>query len=252
MNKYRDKKVVIFGLGTYEKGAGISAALFLARKGAKLLITDSKTKKQLSHQIKKLEKYTLDKSGKKNIEYVLGKHRNQDFVNIDFVFKNPSVPKHSEYLEIARKNNIPVINDWTIYFEEKPGNILIGITGTKGKSVTTALIHHIIKTAGKDVVLCGNIGQSPIAILKKIKKNTIVVAELSSWSLQQFDRSPHIAVLTNLMPDHLDKYKNLREYYDDKRRIYKFQKPGDHIIKYLEMDVFPFLQNSGGFSTAIQ
>ncbi|MDP2910118.1 MAG: UDP-N-acetylmuramoyl-L-alanine--D-glutamate ligase [bacterium] len=220
---FKNKKVVIFGLGIYEKGSGISAALFFAKKGAKLLITDLKTKKELRLQLKQLKKY-------KNIKYVLGRHRKKDFKNADFIFKNPGVPKDSLYLKTARQNKIPIINDWTIFFEKKPNNLLIGVTGTKGKSTTTALIYEILKAAKKDAVLCGNIGQSPLAILNKIKKNTIVVAELSSWLLQEFKNSPQIAVITNLMPDHLDKYKNKRDYYKDKANIFRFQSKNDYLI----------------------
>ena len=223
---FKNKKIVIFGLGNYKDGSGISAALFFAKEDAKLTITDLKTKKELSPQLKRLKKY-------KNIRYVLGKHRMQDFQGADYIFKNPSVPKNSPYLQIARKNKIPIINDWTVFFDRRPANLLIGITGSKGKSTAAALIYHILKTAKKDVVLCGNIGQSPLSMLNKIKKDTIVIAELSSWLLHEFEfvkKSPQIAVITNLMPDHLDKYKNIKEYYRDKENIFRFQKPGNYLI----------------------
>ncbi len=163
---FKNKKIVLMGLGNYEDGSGISAALFFAKEGAKLLITDLKTKKDLENQIKRLKKFH-------NIKYILGKHKTQDFKSADYIFKNPGVPKDSPYLKIAKKNKIPIINDWTVFFDRRPANLLIGITGSKGKSTATALIYRILKTAKKDVVLCGNIGQSPIAILNKIKKNTI-------------------------------------------------------------------------------
>jgi len=223
---FKDKKVVLMGLGNYKDGSGISAALFFARNNAKLLITDLQSKKELAPQIKKLKKFP-------NIKYILGRHREDDFKNADYIFKNPSVPKDSPYLKIARQNKIPVINDWTIFFEERPGNLLIGITGSKGKSTTTALIYQLLKIAKKDVVLCGNIGKSPLAVLQKIKKDTIIVAELSSWLLQEFKsikHSPRISVITNLMPEHLDKYKNIREYYGDKENIFRFQRPNDYLI----------------------
>jgi len=237
------------GLGSYGDGSGISAALFFARRGANLLITDLRKEKELEKQLKKLDKfYSLGQ-----IEYVLDKHRKKDFEKADLVFKNPGVPKSSPYLKIARENKIPIINDWTIFFEERPNNLLIGITGTKGKSTTATLIYEILKNVDKDVVLCGNIGKSPLAILNKIKpaepacpvgrrdkEGTIVVAELSSWLLREFKtirkpacrigRSPQIAVVTNLMPEHLDKYKSLREYYGDKENIFKFQKKDDWLI----------------------
>jgi UDP-N-acetylmuramoylalanine--D-glutamate ligase len=222
--KFHNKKIVIFGLGNYKNGSGVSAAVFFAKRGAKLLITDLKTKKQLENSVKKLSKY------KKQITYVFGRHREKDFEKADFVFKNPGVRKDSPYLKIAAKNGAQIINDWTIYFLERPDNMLIGITGTKGKSTATMLIYEFLKNAGKDAVLCGNIGKSPLAILNRIKKDTVVVAELSSWLLQEFKTSPRIAVVTNLMPDHMDKYNSLREYYRDKENIFRFQKKNDFLL----------------------
>lgn len=226
---FENKKVVLMGLGINEKGSGISSALFFLCRGANLLITDLGPEKDLKKQLKKLDKFRS--AGR--IEYVLGKHRKKDFRKADFIFKNPSVPKNSPYLKIARENKIPIINDWTVFFEERPDNLLVGITGTKGKSVIATLVYEILKAAGLPVVLCGNIGKSPLAILDKIKKETIVVAELSSWLLQEFKtvkKSPQIAVVTNLMPEHLDKYKSLREYYGDKENIFKFQKKNDWLV----------------------
>ena len=230
---FKNKKIVLMGLGSYEKGSGISAALFFLKKDAKLVITDLKKEKDLKHQLKRLKKSASGGKKFRNIRYVLGRHCEKDFQNADYIFKNPGVPKNSPYLQIARKNKIPIINDWTIFFDRRPDNLLIGITGSKGKSTTAALIYHILKTAKKDVVLCGNIGQSPLAVLDKINKKTIVVAELSSWLLQEFEnirKSPQIAVITNLMPDHLDKYKNIKEYYSDKANIFRFQKTNDYLI----------------------
>ncbi len=226
---FKGKKVVIMGLGSNEGGSGISSALFFLRRGANLLITDLRKEEEFKKQLTKLEKFRT--AGR--VEYVFGRHRKKDFKKADIIFKNPGVPKDSPYLKTARENGIPIINDWTIFFEERPNNLLIGITGTKGKSVTAALIYEMLKNSGADAVLCGNIGKSPLAILNKIKKDTIVVAELSSWLLQEFKtikKSPRIAVVTNLMPEHLDKYKSLREYYGDKENIFKFQKKDDWLI----------------------
>ena len=222
----KSKKVTIMGLGSYREGSGILAASFFASSGAKVTVTDLRKKEELKSQIKKLKTF-------KNIEYVLGRHRKDDFKCKDFIFKNPSVPKDSPYLKIARKNKIPIINDWIIFLEKYPDNLLVGITGTKGKSTITTLIYEILKRSDSDVILCGNIGKSPLAFLGKIRKDTIIVAELSSWALQEFEgikKSPHISVVTNLMPDHLDKYKNVREYYKDKENIFRFQKSDDYLV----------------------
>lgn len=221
---FKDKKVVIMGLGNYEHGSGVSAALLFARARARVLITDLSSEKQLARQIKRLKKYS-------NIEFVLGEHRDKDFENSDFIIKNPSVPKGSRYLKIAGKNKIPIYNDWSVFLKLK-NNFLVGVTGSKGKSTTTTLINEFLKEKYK-THLCGNIGVSPLAILYKIKKNDILVAELSSWGLQGFEavrKSPNISVVTNLFPEHLNKYKNLEEYYKDKDNIFRFQSLEDYLI----------------------
>lgn len=211
------------GLGSYQKGSGISTAVFFANKGANLLITDLRKKKELQSQLNKLKKF-------KKIKYILGKHSKEDFKKADLIFQNPSVPDTSPYLEIAKKNKIPIINDWTIFLDVFD-NFLIGVTGTRGKSTTTTLIYEIIKSERKNVLLCGNIGNSPLHDFNQIKKDTIIVAELSSWLLRGFkNKSPNIGVLTNLMPDHQDKYKSLRDYYKDKETIFKFQDKNDYLI----------------------
>ncbi|MDE2144776.1 MAG: UDP-N-acetylmuramoyl-L-alanine--D-glutamate ligase [Patescibacteria group bacterium] len=225
--EYRGKKIVVMGLGGYRDGSGITAALYFAKSGAKeVLVTDLKSEDELREQIKRLKKF-------KNVRFVFGKHREKDFEKADIVFQNPSVPDSSPYLSIARKNGTPIMNDWSAFLE-KNGNFLIGVTGTRGKSTTTALIYEIIKNASKrKVFLCGNIGVSPLKYADQIKKDDVVVAELSSWLLRGFravKKSPNIAVLTNLLKDHLDKYDSLEAYYKDKENIFLFQKKKDVLV----------------------
>ncbi len=221
---FKNKKVIVMGLGTYKNGSGIASALFLAKNGADVLVTDLRSKKELSEQLKKLKKY-------KNIKYVLGKHKEEDFKKCDIVVKNPAVPKDSKFIKIAKKHGAKIHNDWSLFLLEKD-NFLVGVTGTRGKSTTATLIYEFLKNESL-VHLCGNIGVSPLAIFSKIKRGDLVVAELSSWLLNSFKevrRSPNISVITNLMPDHQDKYKSLKEYYADKKNIFKYQKKDDILI----------------------
>ncbi|MCR4284220.1 MAG: UDP-N-acetylmuramoyl-L-alanine--D-glutamate ligase [Parcubacteria group bacterium] len=223
-NKFKNKRVVVMGLGGYGDGSGISAALFFARVGARVLVTDLKKEEDLRHQIKKLNKF-------KNIQYFFGGHREKDFQRADLIFQNPSVPDSSVYLKIARENNIPIINDWSLFLDNND-NFLIGVTGSKGKSTTTSLVYEFIKKKNK-AILCGNIGVSPLKYMDKIKKEDVVVAEFSSWLLRGLlpaKKSPNIAVITNLKSDHLDKYKSLEDYHNDKKIIFKFQGPQDFLI----------------------
>lgn len=226
--KYEDKRIVVMGLGGYRDGSGITAALYFAKSGAKkVLVTDLKNEEELESQVERLRKF-------RNVEFVLGRHRKTDFEKADIVFQNPSVPDSSPYLKIARKRGVPIINDWSVFLERNQ-NFLIGVTGTRGKSTTAALIYEIIKLAAgnRKVFLCGNIGVSPLKYMNGVRKDDVVVAELSSWLLRGFravKRSPNIAVLTNLLADHQDKYDSLESYYKDKDNIFLFQNKDDFIV----------------------
>jgi len=217
------------GLGLH--GGGVGVVKFLAQQGAKILVTDLKTKKELKESIEKLKKYHAYRQAGK-IKYILGKHRVRDFKNADLIIKNPGVPRNSEYLKIAKKNKIPIETDIGLFFELCPSKNIIGVTGTKGKSTAATLIYEILKTKYK-TILAGNIRTSVLEELPKITKNTIVVLELSSWQLEDIEPhkiSPHIAVITNIMQDHLNRYKGIRDYIKSKKIIFKFQKPDDILI----------------------
>jgi len=212
----------VMGLGLH--GGGEGAARFFTKQGAKVLVTDLRARKELKESIKKLQGYS--------IKYVLGKHRTEDFKNADLIIKNPAVPKDSKYLKIAIKNKVPIETDIGLFFELCPWQKIIGITGTKGKSTTVTLIAKLLKTRYK-VILAGNIRASALEELPRITKNTIVVLELSSWQLEDLKKhkkSPHIAIITNIMPDHLNRHKGMRDYIEAKKLIFKFQKPEDLLI----------------------
>ena len=217
------------GLGLLGRGAGDIA--FLASSGADVLVTDLKSEKQLASPLKELRKF-------KNIRYVLGEHRLEDFRERDLVLKAAGVPMDSVYIREAKKHDIPVKMSTSLFAELSQATI-IGITGTRGKSTVTHLIYDILKMAyvGKKqkVYLGGNVrGVSTLAMLPKTKKGDIVVLELDSWQLQGFGGSkisPHIAVFTTFMRDHMNYYKNsMKIYFDDKANIYKFQKKTDMLI----------------------
>jgi UDP-N-acetylmuramoylalanine--D-glutamate ligase len=220
MNKvFKDKKVLIMGLGL--NGGGVSSAKFFYNQGADILVTDLKTEIQLKESLEKLKKIKA--------EYVLGKHREENFKTADIIIKNPDVPNSSPYLDIARKNNIPIETP-TSFFLKSTKSFIIGITGTKGKSTTSALIYSFLKSKYKNVFLAGNIGLSPFEIIGKAKKGSYVVLELSSFELENLKQSPDIAVITNILPDHLNRYKDMSEYADSKKIIFKYQDKKDYLI----------------------
>lgn len=219
---FKNKRVTVMGLGLHSGGVGV--VRFLNRVGSKILVTDLKSKDELKESIDELKDVP--------VKYVLGQHRVEDFKNTDMIIKNPAVPENSKHLAVARENKVPIETEMGIFFELCPATI-IGVTGTKGKSTTAYLISKILKKRQKDVFLGGNIRISALANLDKIKKTSLVVLELSSWQLQglqKHKKSPQVAVITCLMPDHLNRYKNMEEYIADKKLIFQFQKPNDFLL----------------------
>jgi len=223
MIDFKNKKITIMGLGLH--GGGLAVTKFLARMGAKITVTDLKNEKQLKPSIERLKAF--------RIKYVLGQHRLSDFQKADLIIQNPGVRRDSIYLKAARKNKIPIETDLSLFLKLCLAKNIIGITGTKGKSTTTALIYKILKKFRADSVLGGNIRISPLEFLKKIKKETPVVLELSSWQLEglaEHKLSPNFAVITNVLIDHLNTYKGFNDYRQAKELIFKFQKANDVLV----------------------
>jgi len=227
---FKNKKVTIMGLGI--SGGGVGAAEFFAKAGARVLVTDLKTRGKLRESLGRLKGLS--------IRYVLGRHRKEDFENADLIIKNPGVPNESKFLALAKKSGVPIETDVGIFFDLCPAPV-VGVTGTKGKSTTAFLIHQILKRKYKNAVLGGNIGKSVLEVLPKIKKGGLaspsqggpVILELSSFQLEALaekKKSPHIAVITNIFPDHLNRYSSFAQYAKAKMNIFRFQKPEDFLI----------------------
>lgn len=140
----------------------------------------------------------------------------------DVVFKSPGIVLESEAL-CCRCMLVSQVEVLLQCFK----NQIIGITGTKGKSTTTSLIYHVLKSAGKDVLVAGNIGIPVFDIIDGIKKDTIIVCEFSSHQLEYVSVSPHTAVLLNIHEEHLDHYGTMDKYVAAKKRIYLYQDEGD-------------------------
>lgn len=226
---FRGKKITVMGLGLLGRALNVSA--FLAECGAELIVTDLKTKKQLAPSLQKLAKYT-------GIQYVLGGHRLEDFRNRDMILKGAGVPLDSPYIKEARKCTIPIEMAASLFTKLAPrGVVVIGITGTRGKTTTTLLLFEILKRAfgAGHVFLGGNIRDTAtLPLLKKVKAGDYVVLELDSWQLQGFGDnklSPHVAVFTTFYPDHMNYYKGrMATYFKDKAHIFTYQKKGDVFV----------------------
>ncbi len=217
------KRVLIMGLGLH--GSGIASARYASRQGAIVRVTDLRPAEML-------ESSMLTLAGLP-IEYVLGEHRDEDFRWAEVVIHVPGVRRNSPYLQVARENGARIEQEIALFFDVCPGKI-IGVTGTRGKTTTTTLIHHILRENGMPTVIGGNVsGVETLSLLPTITPETFVVLELSSWQLEGLaphEISPSVSVMTNIYPDHLDTYNNMEEYAEAKATIFRYQHKTDLAI----------------------
>ena len=151
------------------------------------------------------------------------------------IIKTPGISPHKPEIIAAKTKGAKFTSHTQIFFEICPSKKTIGITGTKGKSTTTSLIHHILTANGIPAVLAGNIGRPALDFLPEITPETWVIMELSSYQLMDLNTSPHIAVLLSIYPDHLDYHTDFIEYKTAKLNITKFQTPNDYLITQLKV-----------------
>lgn len=216
------KRVTVAGLGHF--GGGVSAARWLASQGARVLVTDLQPAEALTDSLRQLEGLP--------IEYRLGAHDEADFTRSDLVVASPAIPPTNRFLLAARNAGVPVTTEIRLFIERCPSRRVLGVTGTKGKSTTAALLHRMLQTVGT-AWLGGNIGVSLLDALPSIKPDDLVVLELSSFMLHWLGEagwSPHVAVVTMVNADHLDWHGSLEAYIDAKRNIVRFQQPTDHAV----------------------
>ena len=231
---FKGKKITVMGLGLL--GRGLGDAKFIAASGAaEVLVTDLKTEEELASSVAELKEFD-------NVQFVLGEHREEDFTNRDFILVAAGIPFDSQFLKVAREADVPLYQSASL-FAEISGVPVIGVTGTRGKSTVTHMIHHVVETmTDGEVLLGGNIrGVSNLQLLNKVKEDSLAVMELDSWQLQGWGwskRSPQIAVFTNFMEDHLNYYKKegmsqeeaMQLYFEDKANIFKYQEESGVLV----------------------
>ena len=218
INSLEKKKVLILGIGR----EGADSFVFLRKKfpKKKLFIADKKNLEEMDLKTRKL-------LNDKNVELFLGEDYLKIIKGFDIILKSPGISLSSIKKYLSKKTK--VTGQTELFFDNCPGTI-IGITGTKGKSTTSSLIYSVLKEAGLKAYLVGNIETPSLSFLLSAKKDDIFVYELSSHQLQNLEISPHIAVFLNIYPEHLDYYKNLKEYFLAKANIVKYQKKNDYFI----------------------
>lgn len=216
----RGKRIVVMGLGL--QGSGMAAARYLVQQGAVVRVTDMKSPEVLAPSVHALAGLP--------IEFVLGQHREEDFLWADIVIRNPGVPRSSPYLRLAQEHGARIEMEIGLFFLACPGRI-IGITGTRGKTTTTTLLYEILRATNQPVVLGGNVaGVETLSLLSSITPETLVVLELSSWQLEGLAPhriSPSVSLMTNVYPDHLNTYSSMEEYAEAKANIFRYQTEQD-------------------------
>lgn len=237
---YSGMKVLIMGLGLH--GGGLESVHYLAKHGAEITVTDLRDEKTLTPSIEKLQAL-VDHP----IRYVLGHHSIEDFEKADMVIKNPGVKPDSPFLKASRH----IETDISLFLANSPAR-LTAVTGSKGKSSTASAIYWVLKEARNQKILSGNgylggnITLSPLTFLDELTSEDDVVLELSSWQLADLKGrlkekeeagkahesllKPRAAVLTAILPDHLDRYPTMDAYIADKRVIYHGQDSRDVTI----------------------
>lgn len=221
LKKLNNKKIAILGLGM----ENLALVKYLLKHKIKCEITVCDRREEIKNKLP--------------VFWQLGKNYNKNLEKFDILFRAPGWPLGKLGSGRLREVSSPM----KLFFELCPTKNIIGVTGTKGKGTTASLIYEILKAAGKKVWLAGNIGVAPFEFIDKIKKTDWVVLELSSFQLEDMTVSPHIAVITNLYPEHLapadpnnpNFHKTLKDYYAAKLNIVKWQKKNDWAILNLKI-----------------
>lgn len=212
------KQVVVVGLAR----SGIAAARFLAGRGARVVATDRRPPAELAP-----EAVMLSQQG---VRLEPGGHREATFTGADLVVVSPGVPWDLPELAAARAAGVPVMAELELGFRHMPGTVA-AVTGTKGKSTTTAALAAMLRETGGDVRLGGNIGQAVTGLLDGATDETVFVLEVSSFQLEGTDTfHPKVAVFLNLSADHLDRHASFEEYSAAKARIFKNQRSDDWAV----------------------
>lgn len=210
-------RILILGLAR----EGVSLARFFAEEGALVTVTDSAPDERLTARLQALHGLP--------IRSVLGGDHPELVLEADTLYVSPGVPEGNPVYRAARDVNLPIQSMTTLFFDRCPGQI-IGITGSSGKTTTTGLIGHMLRSAGRKTVVGGNIGDPMLDLLPDIDADTTVVLELSSFQLQLLRRSPRIAVVTNISPNHLDRHGTMEAYIDAKLNIVRNQRESDAAV----------------------
>lgn len=221
----KNKKVLQMGLGIL--GGGVATARWLVAQGADLTVTDTKDETYLAPSLEKLKDL--------QIKYVLGKHEEKDFLENEIIVVNPDVPIDSKFIKLSKENGKQIENELSLFYRFCRSNNTVGITGTRGKTTTVNWTAHLLQSK-----IIGNSPLNPfLGDGLNCKEDEKIVLEVPSFQLellgehvdsQNSKLAPHVAVITNLYRDHINRHKSMEGYAVAKANIFKYQNSEDFLI----------------------
>ncbi len=217
MDRFKDKKIAVLGFGI----EGESTTRFLLKKGSKISVFDVRREEQF-------ERDKLNEFRERSVNFQFDSYPD-NFSSFDLIIRSPGISPLSAIIEKVKKQGVKITSPTQIFFDLCPSRI-IGVTGTKGKGTTSSLIYEMLKKQGLDTYLGGNIGTPPLDFLDDLRDDSWAVLELSSFQLQDLDKSPRIAVVLMVTSEHLDYHRDLKEYVEAKRNILRFQTHQDFAV----------------------
>ena len=227
----KGKKIAVLGLGVSNR----PLVRLLLEFGCDVVGCDRTEREKLDAEVLELERSGCTLS--------VGEHY-LDGVEADILFRTPGMHPGHPAIEALRSRGAEVTSEMEVFFEVCPCQLL-AVTGSDGKTTTTTLVSEMLKAAGKTVWLGGNIGTPLLPLVRQMKEEDFAVVELSSFQLMDMRRSPSRAIVTNLAPNHLDVHKDMEEYVDAKRNIFRFQGSADLLILNADNDITSAFMGNG-------
>jgi UDP-N-acetylmuramoylalanine--D-glutamate ligase len=216
---FRGRRVLVVGLGR----SGVGASRVLAPVAAAVTACDQNAADELSAEARAL--------ADAGVELRPGEQGPELLADVDLVVRSPGVPWELPLITAAREKGVEVIGELELAYRLLVTERVVAVTGSNGKSTTTALVGEIFRRAGEDVVVAGNIGVALTAVAAGLEPTTTVVAEVSSFQMEDaVTFRPRVAVLLNLAPDHLDRHGSSEAYYEMKWRLFENQRPEDYAV----------------------
>jgi UDP-N-acetylmuramoylalanine--D-glutamate ligase len=214
----KNKRVLVVGLAR----TGVATALFCAARGAAVTATDSRNEAEIGDAVAKVREA--------GVKLDLGSHNENTFLQQDLIIPSPGVPADAPLLQAARAKGVTIWSEIELAYRFRQGK-LIGITGSNGKTTTTSLVEHILRTASFPTILAGNIGTPLISCVERMTHDTVTVVELSSFQLELIQNfRTDISLFLNLTPDHLDRHHSFERYSKAKARIFENQTEEDFAV----------------------